>query len=232
MLHDFMGNQQPTMKTAFAYLDARIAPVFDTAQWIRVVEIESGQIIGEAKEQLAQDLPMQKTLRLAELGINTLVCGAITRTLKAMITAYGIQVIPFVAGDLRTVIQAWRTGDLRGSAFVMPGCCKHARFGKSYFIEKSKEGKIMNGKGQGGMGGGGGGGRGQGGMGGGRGQGGMGGGRGRSGGPGRGRMNGPMAGGAIGQCVCPKCGEHLAHERGVPCVQRQCPKCGTLMTRE
>jgi hypothetical protein len=52
------------------------------------------------------------------------------------------------------------------------------------------------------------------------------------GGQGRGRMGGPLAGGAGGTCLCPKCGHREPHERGVPCVQKQCPKCGTSMTRE
>jgi hypothetical protein len=51
-------------------------------------------------------------------------------------------------------------------------------------------------------------------------------------GQGRGRMGGPLAGGAVGTCLCPKCGRREPHERGVPCVQKQCPKCGTAMTRE
>ena len=80
------------------------------------------------------------------------------------------------------------------------------------------------GSGQGGgqgMGGGSGSGRGQGG-----GQG-MGGG----GGGGRGGRMGGRGLGPDGDCVCPQCGERTPHQRGVPCVEQKCPKCGTLMVR-
>jgi predicted Fe-Mo cluster-binding NifX family protein len=100
------------MKTAFAYWDNRIAPVFDTARQIHVVEAESGQIVSETQETLSDDLPVQKTLRLMELGIGTLVCGAISRPMHGLVAAYGMQVIPFVAGELREVIRAWLSGDV------------------------------------------------------------------------------------------------------------------------
>lgn len=34
-----------------------------------------------------------------------------------------------------------------------------------------------------------------------------------------------------GECVCPSCGEKTPHERGNPCFDIKCPKCGTPMTR-
>jgi len=30
-------------------------------------------------------------------------------------------------------------------------------------------------------------------------------------------------------CTCPKCGYTELCTRGVPCTERQCPKCGTYM---
>ena len=50
-------------------------------------------------------------------------------------------------------------------------------------------------------------------------------------GGGRGRMGGFGAGPA-GNCVCPQCGNKVSHQRGQPCNQIKCPKCGTIMTRE
>ena len=59
---------------------------------------------------------------------------------------------------------------------------------------------------------------------------GMGMGRGAGKGGGRGRMGG-FAAGPGGDCVCPKCGEKMSHQVGVPCFQQKCPKCGSPMTR-
>lgn len=200
------------MKTAFAYWDNRIAPVFDIARQIHVVEAESGRIVAETEEVLADDLPVQKVIRLAKLGIGTLVCGAISRPLHEMVAAYGIEVVPFVAGDLCEVIQAWLSDNLEHDTFAMPGCCGRGLGRRRGMRGMRQEDDLMNGRKRGGTG-----------------QGGQG--RGR-GGQGRGRMGGPLAGGAAGACLCPKCGHREPHERGVPCVQKQCPKCGTAMTRE
>ena len=111
------------MKTAFAYWDNRIAPVFDNAGQIHIVETESEQILSEILETLSEELPVQKALQLVELGITTLVCGAISRPMHELITEYGIEVIPFVAGDLREVIEAWLGGNLENEIFAMPGYC-------------------------------------------------------------------------------------------------------------
>jgi len=236
------------MKTAFAVWDNRIAPVFDVARQIHIVENEAGQIISETKEYFNDNVPIQKALRLAELNVGVLVCGAISRSMQMMLVGYSIQVIPFVAGDLPEIIQAWLNGHLSRDTFAMPGCCRRVGHRNIYQEDCFMNGSSFGGRGQGGGGGrgqGGGGGRGQGG-GGGRGQGGGGGrgqggggGRGQGGGGGRGqggqgqgRMGGPFAAGPSGYCVCPKCGNKEPHERGIPCIQQKCTKCGAAMTRE
>jgi len=113
-------------KTAFAYWDNRIAPVFDSARQLYLVEIDdSGQITGETRETLPDDQPVQKALRLAELAVDTLVCGAISRSLQEILCSYGIRLVPFVAGELQEIIQAWRRDNLQAETFAMPGCRRH-----------------------------------------------------------------------------------------------------------
>ncbi len=200
------------MKAAFAHWDGRIAPVFDTAGRVRIIEVQAGRIVGEAHETLPEDAPAQKALRLAGLEIDTLVCGAISRTLYGMITAYGIQVIPFVAGDLGEVVAAWQAGTLEHDAFAMPGCCGR---GRRWFGGRNQgfpEEVVVDGRGRG---------------------------RAMAGGVsgrGRGRWSGfagaTFAVGTSGYCLCPQCGREEPHEPGVPCVEKACPACGTAMVRK
>ena len=49
---------------------------------------------------------------------------------------------------------------------------------------------------------------------------------------GRGRMQNGFGLGLGGSCICPKCKTKAIHQRGVPCYQQNCPKCGSPMTRE
>jgi predicted Fe-Mo cluster-binding NifX family protein len=119
--------KEETMKTAFAYWNDRIAPVFDTAQQIHVVEYLGAVIIAENKETIPSELPVQKVLRLVELEVGVLVCGAVSRQVYDVLTAYGIHVIPFVAGGLSEIIKAYLDGNLEKGMFAMPGCRRQAR---------------------------------------------------------------------------------------------------------
>lgn len=173
------------MKAAFAVWDDRIAPVFDVARHVHLVEADSGRIVAESEKDLPEDVVAQKARRLAEFGVGTLVCGAISGPVQDAVAAFGIRVVPFVAGDLREVVQAWLSGDLKGDRFAMPGCGGQRR-------------RRFRG------------------------------GRGRRAGKGAGT---PVAGPG-GDCVCPQCGHQEPHERGAPCAQKRCPKCGTVMNRD
>jgi len=192
------------MKTAFTYWhkDNRIAPVFDISRQIRVVESDSGRIVGESEELLEDGLAVRKVINLAQLGVATLVCGAISRPLQEMVMSNGIQVIPFVAGDLDQVIQAWLDGKLDNDSFAMPGCCGHGRRqGRVACCDKAEEDLIIQRSG---------GGQGQ----------------------GRGRRGGQITVTETVFCVCATCGHREPHQRAVPCAQKQCPTCGTALTRE
>ncbi len=110
------------MKTAFAAWNDRIAPVFDVARRLRVIETTGGIILHESDEAMTSEIPIRRAAHLAAMGVATLVCGAISTAQQTLVQAYGITVVPFVAGGLRQVIDAWLTGSLAGGLYNMPGC--------------------------------------------------------------------------------------------------------------
>jgi len=38
--------------------------------------------------------------------------------------------------------------------------------------------------------------------------------------------------GPTGNCICPKCGTKIPHQKGTPCQEEHCPECGSKMLRE
>jgi predicted Fe-Mo cluster-binding NifX family protein len=109
------------MRIAFAAWNDRIAPLFDVTRHVHIVDTEGRHVVGESEESLEDSAPAARAARLAALNVDALVCGAISRPQEALIQAYGLTVVPFVTGDLREVLEAWRAGGL-GEAFAMPGC--------------------------------------------------------------------------------------------------------------
>jgi hypothetical protein len=48
-------------------------------------------------------------------------------------------------------------------------------------------------------------------------------------GEGQGVGGGRQGDGGADKCVCPECGKELAHEKGTPCADMECPDCGVAM---
>ncbi len=115
------------MKIAIAVWKGRISPVFDTARHLMVMDVEAGKALSRHEESLVDQMAHMKVSRLVKLGVEVLICGAISRPLAEMITGSGIRLIPFLSGDVEEVIQAFLAGNLPNSAFLMPGCCGRRR---------------------------------------------------------------------------------------------------------
>jgi len=120
--HDYLGRWEVKMKAAFALWKNRMAPVFDTALTIRVIEADPDGSVQDTRERLSEEAPLRRVLHLRELGVEILICGAISRPLRQLVASYGIQVVPFIGGEQQDVVSAWLRGDHELAEFTMPGC--------------------------------------------------------------------------------------------------------------
>jgi len=117
------------MKIAIPIYNDSVSNVFDFAHRLLLVEIENGKEAKRSEVALESQLLPQRTGQLKDLGIDVLICGAISRVLANMVTTSGIQVLPYVTGSIDGVLQAYLTGQLVKPEFSMPGCWSGARKG-------------------------------------------------------------------------------------------------------
>ena len=110
------------MKTALSVWNDRISPVFDSARTLLIAEIKKGKIIDRYYEPVHFDFPSSRTLKIFSLGVDVLICGAISHLYADMIEAYNIRLIPFIAGNTEQVLDAYLKGILPAPEFQMPGC--------------------------------------------------------------------------------------------------------------
>lgn len=117
------------MRTAFSLWNERIAPVFDVARNLWIIDTEDGRVVGQSGRRFSSDEPVERALRLAGLQVEQLVCGAITKDAFEALTTRGIKVVAFVAGDLQLVMQASLSDRLHEGFLAMPGCRRGKRHG-------------------------------------------------------------------------------------------------------
>ena len=115
------------MKLALATWNGRISPVFDVTRQVLLLEIEDGRVTARHEEMLPGTEMQAQVKRLAELAPEILICGAISKTLAALLERENIQVVPFTAGAVEEVLTAWLAGTLPDAVWSMPGCGGHMR---------------------------------------------------------------------------------------------------------
>ncbi len=115
------------MIIAIPFWQGRVSPVFDVAGQVLLVEWNDVGERSRREEVLAEELPDRRAARLAEWGVTTLICCAVSQPLENLLAAHKIQVIPQVCGEVEEVLQAFRAGTLESERFAMPGCCRRRR---------------------------------------------------------------------------------------------------------
>lgn len=83
--------------------------------------MEGGKVLSRKEHEIDGDDALLKVSRLGELGITTLICGAVSLPLAQWIAARGIRLIPFVAGRVEEIVEAFLAGALPNPALTLPG---------------------------------------------------------------------------------------------------------------
>jgi len=117
------------MRIAVPIWEDKISPLLDTASRLLIVEVDGSKEEDRfVTELIEQGLP-QRCLRIQNMGVNVLICGAITRPFLRMLMAGGMDIIPGVSGNPEDVLAAYLKGTLYHERFLMPGFRRH-KFGR------------------------------------------------------------------------------------------------------
>ena len=108
------------MKVAITVWENRISPVFDSARMMLLVDIENGEVTSRCDEALDNEQPLFRADKLSHLGVNVLICGAISKLIASLIENRGIRIIPFIVGDAEKVLDAYLKDLLDAPSFQMP----------------------------------------------------------------------------------------------------------------
>jgi predicted Fe-Mo cluster-binding NifX family protein len=109
------------MRVAVPVWDGRVSPVFDVAGHLVIVEVFGHEAAAIEEHELRPD----RVQALRELGVEVLICGAISHDLEERVLAACIEVVAEVRGKVDEVIRAYAEDKLARPEFSMPGC--HSR---------------------------------------------------------------------------------------------------------
>jgi predicted Fe-Mo cluster-binding NifX family protein len=115
------------MKIAIPIWQGRISPVFDVAGQLLLVDLADGREVAREEQLVDGTTADERTRKLSESGVETLICAGISRVLEASLVERGIQVIAQICGNVEEVLAAFTSGSLGEERFAMPGCCGQKR---------------------------------------------------------------------------------------------------------
>jgi len=110
------------MKVAIPIRNGRISPVFDVAVLLMVVEFEIDGPGERSEFSIRESGAEARAALLRELGISTLICGAISNNAARVVERSGIELVPWIVGDIDDVLEAYSSDSLDAEGFIMPGC--------------------------------------------------------------------------------------------------------------
>ena len=112
----------PVMRIALPIWEQRVSPVFDVAEQVLLVHVDSQQVLNREIQPLTTTDPVHRAETLAAWGGELLICGAISQVLEQLLRTRHVQVLSHIRGETDEVLTAYLTDQLDASQFLMPGC--------------------------------------------------------------------------------------------------------------
>jgi predicted Fe-Mo cluster-binding NifX family protein len=100
----------------------RVSPVFDVAKHLLLVDIENSIEVARSEKTIDETDLLSRVSYVSDLGVELLICGAISRPLRLILEAKGIDVIGQVCGNTEEILDAFLRGRLFDQTFLLPGC--------------------------------------------------------------------------------------------------------------
>ena len=116
-----------SMKVAIPIWDERVSPVMDAACRLLVVEIVDDREVARTVVDIPQADIRYRADFLSQLGIDVLICGAISQQFEQIIAASGIKMLPWRCGWGNEIIAAYSNRTLQNGSFLSPGCRRQQR---------------------------------------------------------------------------------------------------------
>jgi len=117
------------MRIGIPIWNGYVSSAFDFAHRLLLIDIQNGSETCRSEISLDPEPIPQRAAKLKALGIDVLICGAISRSLASLVTASGIKVLPYTVGPVDEILKAYLTGKLAQPQFVSPGFWPGARKG-------------------------------------------------------------------------------------------------------
>lgn len=118
------------MRVAVPVSGAQVAPTADFAGAAVVAVIDHGTITDRVDRELGPTLLPMRAARIRELGVNVLICEAISNPLATMIWYSGIDILTGIRGEAGEVMKAFAAGQLNVAHHRMPGWMSPRRLGR------------------------------------------------------------------------------------------------------
>ncbi|MDR3567383.1 MAG: NifB/NifX family molybdenum-iron cluster-binding protein [Syntrophobacteraceae bacterium] len=181
----------------------RVAPVLDWCSKILIVSGEGPEATASREMHVKDESRFALMRTLRRQGINTVICGALSPAMLSYAESLGFRIIHGIAGEIQEVLEAYCKGELDCPRYWLPGCRGQRRYKVGAKCARETAGATTEGVGA----------------------------AAKTSPPNPGPEDKTQAGPG-GFCVCPRCGETVGHERGIPCSQILCPACSSAMTRK
>jgi predicted Fe-Mo cluster-binding NifX family protein len=194
------------MKIAIPEFNGRVSPTLDFCRHLLLVDICGDELSEMITLDFSEMESSRRVLFLKKLGVDTLLCGGISRSLAEDIRGSGIKVVPWVSGEIWEVISAYLMDKLPDPKLTSPGFHPEEdqdRLGREdgsewNFTEGGEKRCFED----------------------------------MSGDPVPEHFVKHSTEDPAGFCVCPRCGHRIAGEKDIPCSKIPCPDCGSIMFRE